>query len=119
MSINPLRTIYLILRLLVGSGFHNSIPGPSGPRGVDAAESEIYPQDQFADGLAIFQPPMRFGCFRKGKYTTNSRLQPTALHSFECRSSAAEDFFARVDEISEAPAGNSNRFGHQRGREER
>src|ERR1700747_1935373 len=62
---------------------------------------------------------MRFGCFRKGKDTTNSGLQPTALHSFECRSSAAEDFFARVDEISEAAAGNSNRFGHQRGGKDR
>src|ERR1700745_431524 len=92
---------------------------PRCPRGVEAPQSEIYPQDQFADGLAIFQPPMRFGCFRKGKYTTNSRLQPTALHSFACRSSASEDFFARFDEISEAAAGNSNRFGHQRGGKDR
>jgi hypothetical protein len=103
----------------VRSGFLNSIPGPS-------VRAGSMPPNQRSIRKTSLPTVWRFscrrcasGCFRKGKYTTNSRLQPTALHSFECRSSAAEDFFARVDEISEAAAGNSNRFGHQRGGKDR
>jgi len=75
-------------------------------------ESAIYRQDQLADGLAILEQPMRFSCLCEREHAIDSWFEPTGLHPFKYRSSTAEDFFVRVDEIPEAASGNGNRFGH-------